>query len=218
MSDADILGVISSKSAVGILVIRASFLAVRLLCSFVVSLTASRLVSGSLICLVNSIRQIKDRKGKPLTFVNFNDGTGTMDGIVTSETFEDCHDILKEGEILSFKGTIEVDDYRTGDLGSLMFRMRVKEIHSIDHELNKKIKEVVIDIKDSNAVSISDFSEHLDNIDKDFWKDGSCRVNVRVITDKSEAIIDIGDNFKFVPSLENFFLLEDIFGKNIIEI
>ena len=174
--------------------------------------------TGSLICLVNSIRQIKDRKGKPLTFVNFNDGTGTMDGIVTSETFEDCHDILKEGEILSFKGTIEVDDYRTGDLGSLMFRMRVKEIHSIDHELNKKIKEVVIDIKDSNAVSISDFSEHLDNIDKDFWKDGSCRVNVRVITDKSEAIIDIGDNFKFVPSLENFFLLEDIFGKNIIEI
>tara|TARA_B100001758_G_C18403816_1_gene610687 strand:- start:1757 stop:2827 length:1071 start_codon:yes stop_codon:yes gene_type:complete len=174
--------------------------------------------TGSLVCLINSIRQIKDRKGKPLTFINFNDGTGTMDGIVTSETLESCHDILKEGEILSLKGTIEVDDYRTGDLGSLMFRMRVKEINTIDFELNKKVKEIIIDIKNSNAVSITDFSEHLDSIDKDFWLDGSCRLNVRVTSEKSEAIIDIGDKFKFIPSLENLFLLEDIFGKNVIEI
>ena len=174
--------------------------------------------TGSLVCLINSIRQIKDRKGKPLTFINFNDGTGTMDGIVTSETLESCHDILKEGEILSLKGTIEVDDYRTSDLGSLMFRMRVKEINTIDFELNKKVKEIIIDIKNSNAVSITDFSEHLDSIDKDFWLDGSCRLNVRVTSEKSEAIIDIGDKFKFIPSLENLFLLEDIFGKNVIEI
>ena len=89
---------------------------------------------------INSVRQIKDRKGKPLTFINFNDGTGSMDGIVSSETLESSHNILKEGEILSLRGTVEVDDYRTGDLGSLMFRMRVKEIHTINYVLNKKVK------------------------------------------------------------------------------
>ena len=174
--------------------------------------------SASLVCLINSVRQIKDRKGKPLTFINFNDGTGSMDGIVSSETLESSHNILKEGEILSLRGTVEVDDYRTGDLGSLMFRMRVKEIHTIDYVLNKKVKDVIIDINNSNANSLVKFSEYLDTFDKDFWKDGSCRLNVRVISDQSEAIIDIGDKFKFTPSLESFFLLEDVFGKDIVEI
>ena len=81
---------------------------------------------SSLVCLINSVRQIKDRQGKPLAFINFDDGTGTMDGIIASDTLENCHNFLKEGEILNLKGTIEVDDYRTNDLGSLMFRMRVK--------------------------------------------------------------------------------------------
>ena len=174
--------------------------------------------TATLICLINSVRQIKDRKGKPLTFINFNDGTGTMDGIVSSEILENCHDILKEGKILSLKGTVEVDDYRTGDLGGLMFRMRVKEVLTVDSELDKRIKEVIIDINNSKAVSLEKFSEYLDSFNKDFWTDGSCRLNVRVTSEKSEAIIDIGDEYKFKPSLENFFSLEDVFGKNIIEI
>ena len=183
-----------------------------------ISELSNEIKSASLVCLINSVRQIKDRKGKPLTFINFNDGTGSMDGIVSSETLESSHNILKEGEILSLRGTVEVDDYRTGDLGSLMFRMRVKEIHTINFVLNKKVKDVIIDINNSNANSLVKFSEYLETFDKDFWKDGSCRLNVRVISDQSEAIIDIGDKFKFTPSLESFFLLEDVFGKDIVEI
>ena len=36
---------------------------------------------ASLVVLIFSVRQIKDKKGKPLTFINFDDGTGVMDGI-----------------------------------------------------------------------------------------------------------------------------------------
>ena len=172
---------------------------------------------SSLVCLINSVRQIKDRQGKPLTFINFDDGTGTMDGIIASDTLENCHNFLKEGEILNLKGTIEVDDYRTNDLGSLMFRMRVKEVSQIDNELNKKLKEVVINLDNSQIFSIEEFSKILDTVDRSFWENGNCRLNVKVTTDKSEAIIDIGENFKFNPSLENLFYLEDIFGKNILE-
>jgi hypothetical protein len=43
-------------------------------------------------------------------------------------------------------------------------------------------------------------------------------LNVKVSSDQSEAVVDIGDNFKFNPTLENLFYLEDIFGKNILEI
>ena len=173
---------------------------------------------ASLVCLINSVRQIKDRSGKPLTFINFDDGTGTMDGIVASDVLENCHNLLKEGEILNLKGTVEVDDYRTNDLGSLMFRMRVKEISLLDTELDKKVSEVLINIVDSQAISLQEFSRLLDTIDKSFWENGNCRLNVKVSSDQSEAIVDIGDNFKFNPTLENLFYLEDIFGKNILEI
>ena len=32
-------------------------------------------------------------------------------------------------------------------------------------------------------------------------------------SEQSEAVVDIGDNFKFSPTIENLFYLEDIFGK-----
>ena len=48
---------------------------------------------ASLVCLINSARQIKDRKGNPLTFINFDDGSGVMDGVVASDTLETCHGI-----------------------------------------------------------------------------------------------------------------------------
>ena len=131
---------------------------------------------ASLVCLINSVRQIKDRSGKPLTFINFDDGTGTMDGIVASDVLENCHNFLKEGEILNLKGTVEVDDYRTNDLGSLMFRMRVKEISLLDTELDKKVSEVLINIVDSQAISLQEFSRLLDTIDKSFWENGNCRL------------------------------------------
>ncbi len=173
---------------------------------------------ASLVCLINTVRSTKDRKGKPLTFINFNDGTGTMDGIISSEILENCHDILKEGEILSLKGTVELDNYRTGDLGTLMFRMRVREVLTIDSELNKKVKEIIIDINNSKINSLQKFAESLDIFDKDFWENGSCRLNVRVTSDQSQAIVDIGDEFKFKPSLESFFKLEEVFGKDILEV
>ena len=173
---------------------------------------------ASLVCLINTVRSTKDRKGKPLTFINFNDGTGTMDGIISGEILENSHDILKEGEILSLKGTVELDNYRTGDMGTLMFRMRVREVLTIDSELNKKVKEIIIDINNSKINSLQKFAESLDIFDKDFWENGSCRLNVRVTSDQSQAIVDIGDEFKFTPSLESFFKLEEVFGKDILEI
>jgi hypothetical protein len=57
----------------------------------------------------------------------------------------------------------------------------------------------------------------LDSINKEFGLDGSCSLNVKVMSEQSEAIIDLGDDYKFSPSLNNLSYLEEIFGKNILE-
>jgi len=173
---------------------------------------------ASLVCLINSVRQIKDRKGKPLTFINFDDGTGVMDGVVAGETLEDCHNILKEGQILVLKGAVEIDDFRSKDLGDAMYRMRVKEVHTLDSELPKKVLKIIVNIEKSELLSLDKFSEKLDEIDANFWKEGVCQLHIRVSTDESEAIINIGDNFKFLPTLSNISYLKELFGSEALEI
>ena len=173
---------------------------------------------ASLVCLINSARQIKDRKGNPLTFINFDDGSGVMDGVVASDTLETCHGILKEGSILILKGTIELDDYKSKDLGDAMYRMRVREVHSLDTELERKVREIMINIEKSDVSSLDVLSEKLGEIKDDFWVHGSCQLNIKVKTGKSEVIISAGEKFKFPPTLINLTYLEEIFGTNALEI
>jgi DNA polymerase-3 subunit alpha len=173
---------------------------------------------ASLVVLINSVRQIKDKKGKPLTFINFDDGTGVMDGVVPSEVLEECHEILKDGKILVVKGAVEIDDYRSKEIGDAMFRMRVKEVKSLDQELSKKIQEVILNLEKSDLFSLEELSEKLEKLNKDLWKSSGCNLNVKVITNDSEAIIDMGDKFKFEPTLSNLSLLDETFGKNALEI
>jgi DNA polymerase-3 subunit alpha len=173
---------------------------------------------ASLVCLINSARQIKDRKGNPLTFINFDDGSGVMDGVVASDTLETCHGILKEGSILILKGTIELDDYKSKDLGDAMYRMRVREVHSLDTELERKVREVMINIEKSDLSSLDALSEKLGEIKDDFWMNGSGQLNFKVKTGESEAIISAGEKFKFPPTLINLTYLEEIFGTSALEI
>ena len=173
---------------------------------------------ASIVCLINSVRQIKDKKGKPLTFINFDDGTGVMEGVVPSEVLDNCHTILKEGQILIVKGVVEIDDYRSKELGDAMFRMRVKEVHSLDYELLKKVKDVIINLEESELISLDEFSDKLEKVKREFWTTSGCNLFVKVITNDSEAIIDIGEKFRFEPTIENLNFLDDIFGKNALEI
>lgn len=173
---------------------------------------------AALVVLINSVRQIKDKKGKPLTFINFDDGTGVMDGIISSEVIEECHEILKDGNILVVKGAVEIDDYRSKEIGDAMFRMRVKEVKSLDSELSKKIQEITLNMEKSDLFSLEELSDRLEKLNKDLWKTSGCNLNVKVITNDSEAIIDLGDKFKFEPTLSNLSLLDETFGKNALEI
>ena len=125
---------------------------------------------------------------------------------------------LKEGSTLCLKGSVEVDDYRTNDIGALMFRMRVKEVSTIDEELKRKISSIEIDVRKSDSLSLENFGDKLELIDPKFWSDGSCKINFKVQSNNSEAIIELGDEYKFVPNIENLFYLEDLFGKDTLKV
>ena len=171
-----------------------------------------------LVCLINSVRQIKDNRNKPLTFINFDDGTGAMDGIITSEILENCYSILKESSMLVLKGAIEMDDYRSKEFGETMFRMRIKEVSLIEDELVSKVKKITIRADNNSDESISKLTNNLMKVPHEVWGNGNCSIQLKVFNNESEAIIELGDEYLLRPTQQNLDLLRDLFGQDSIEI
>ena len=173
--------------------------------------------SATIVGLVNSTRQIKDSKNKPITFLNFDDESGSMDGIILSELYEAKYGIIKEDTILRFYGSIEVDDYRSRETNSTMYRMRVKNINAVESDLVDSKKDLLIICDTANGDSLQEIKLKLNKIDSDFWG-GESKVKLKILKDNAEALISLNDNFMIDLSSENLDNLRSVFGDNKIKL
>ena len=173
--------------------------------------------SATIVGLVNSTRQIKDSKNKPITFLNFDDESGSMDGIILSELYEEKYGIIKEDAILRFYGSIEVDDYRSRETNSTMYRMRVKNINAVETDLVDSKKDLLIICDTANGDSLQEIKLKLNKINSDFWG-GESKVKLKILRDNAEALISLNDNFMIDLNSENLDNLRSIFGDNKIKL
>ncbi|MDC0588057.1 hypothetical protein OAO80_02240, partial [Gammaproteobacteria bacterium] len=82
-----------------------------------------------------------------------------------------------------------------------------------------KLKILTIDLPKSKIDSLEDVSKIIYDIDTDFWEESSgCKINIKVISDSSEAIIELGDSFNFLADLQKVSKLIDIFGSDAISL
>ena len=173
--------------------------------------------SATIVGLVNSTRQIKDSKNKPITFVNFDDESGSMDGIILSDLYEEKYGIIQEDTILRFYGSVEVDDYRSRETNSTMYRMRVKNINAVESDLVDSKKDLLIICDTVSGDSLQEIKLKLNKIDPDFWG-GESKVKLKIIKDSTEALISLNDNFMIDLNSENLDNLRSIFGDNKIKL
>ena len=173
--------------------------------------------SATIVGLVNSTRQIKDSKNKPITFLNFDDESGSMDGIILSELYEEKYGIIKEDAILRFYGSIEVDDYRSRETNSTMYRMRVKNINAVETDLVDSKKDLLIICDTANGDSLQEIKLKLNKINSDFWG-GESKVKLKILRDNAEALISLNDNFMIDLNSENLDNLRSIFGDSKIKL
>ena len=173
---------------------------------------------AKIVGLLNSYRQIRDRSNKQVAFISFDDGTGTMEGIVSTEVLEKYHLLLKENSILIFAGSVEIDDYRSKELNRRMYKMKVGSVTSLESQISQGNKSIMIDARNLPRDFIQSNMTNLRNLNGDFWKHGSCKVHLKILHENSEAIIELGDEFKLMPSSENIKLLKDMFGDEAIKL
>jgi DNA polymerase-3 subunit alpha len=171
-----------------------------------------------IVGLLNSYRQTKDRSRKQVAFISFDDGTGSMEGVVNTEVLERHHLLLKTNSILIFSGSVELDDYRSKELNRRMYKMKVATISSIQSQMTQESRAIIIDARNLSSESIQASMRDLRNLNGDFWQHGNCKVHLKILHQESEAIIELGDEFMLMPSNENIKLLQGLFGDGSITI
>jgi DNA polymerase-3 subunit alpha len=171
-----------------------------------------------IVGLLNSYRQIRDRSNKQIAFISFDDGTGAMEGTVSTDVLEKHHLILKTNSILIFAGSVEIDDYKSKELNRRMYKMKVGSVTSLESQMSQGNKSIMIDARSLSNDSVQTHMTSLKNLNGDFWKHGNCKIQLKILHEDSEAIIELGDNFKLMPSSENIKILKDIFGDEAIKL
>ena len=173
---------------------------------------------AKIVGLLNSYRQIRDRSNKQIAFISFDDGTGTMEGTISTDVLERHHLLLKTNSILIFAGAVEIDDYKSKELNRKMYKMKVGSVASLESQMSQGNNSIMIDARNLPNDSIQSHMINLKNLNGDFWKHGNCKIHVKILHEDSEAIIELGDEFKLMPSSENIKILKDMFGDDAIKL
>ena len=179
---------------------------------------ADQMNKVKIVGLLNSFRQIRDRSNKQVAFISFDDGTGTMEGIISTDVLEKNHLLLKTNSILVFAGSVEKDDYRSKELNRRMYKMKVASVSSLEGQISQGQRVMLIDTRklgdDSMHAALSD----LKAMNGDFWKPGNCKIHLKIAHQGSEAIIELGNKYQLIPSTDNIKLLKGLFGDGAITI
>jgi ribosome biogenesis protein Nip4 len=96
--------------------------------------------------------------------------------------------------------------------------MRVKEVKTIENELIEKIDCITIQADNESKKSLEKLNHDLAKIPSNIWGSGKTSIKLKVFSDGSEAIIELGKDYLLEPSLENLNLLRNIFGITSIKI
>ena len=171
-----------------------------------------------IVGLLNSYRQIRDRSNKQIAFISFDDGTGTMEGTISTDVLEKHHLLLKANSILIFAGSVEIDDYKSKELNRRMYKMKVGSVSSLESQMSQGNKSIMIDARNLPNDSIQSNMTSLKNLNGDFWKHGNCKIHLKILHENSEAIIELGEEFKLMPSSDNIKILKDMFGDEAIKL
>ncbi|MDB3948119.1 DNA polymerase III subunit alpha, partial [Gammaproteobacteria bacterium] len=171
-----------------------------------------------IVGLLNSYRQIRDRSNKQIAFISFDDGTGAMEGTISTDVLEKHHLLLKANSILIFAGSVEIDDYKSKELNRRMYKMKVGSVTSLESQMSQGNKSIMIDVRNHPNDFIQSNMTSLKNLNGDFWKHGNCKIHLKILHEDSEAIIELGEEFKLMPSSENIKILKDMFGDEAIKL
>ncbi len=160
--------------------------------------------------LIQNIRQTRDRQGQQMYFVNFDDGSGSMDAVISNDLIQSHHEIIKKNNILIFAGDISIDDYRSKEVGKVQFKMNVKRLHTLDG-IYKSVQGISLHITEDQLPELESGMETLKKLNGALWESGECTLEIKLSFKDKDTSISLGENFRFHPNQDNIASIKHAF-------
>ena len=152
---------------------------------------ATQTVAG----LVVSVRSRRSRRGDSMAFVVLDDRTGRVEATVSDKALDAARDKLVNDAVLVVEAEVEYDDYA----GSL--RLRAKSVETLE-EARARLAECLKISVDGNGAN-GEFAVRLRDLLQSYRRDeeaDGCPVAVEYCSDKARVRVDLGEQWRVVPS------------------
>ena len=145
--------------------------------------------------LVVSVRSRRSRRGDSMAFVVLDDRTGRVEATVSDKALDAARDKLVNDAVLVVEAEVEYDDYA----GSL--RLRARSVETLE-EARARLAEclkISVDANGANGELALRLRDLLQSYRRDEEADG-CPVAVEYCSDKARVRVDLGEQWRVVPS------------------
>ncbi len=155
--------------------------------------------------MVANIRTMQTKRGDRMAFVTLDDGTGRMELAVFADLYAESREILTNEAILIVEGEVSVDEYSGG------FKLRAKQLSSIEQWRGRLAKSILVEIDHRQA---EQGMVELLQKELQVYKNGSCQLLIDYVRDDYRAHVQLGKEWRVRPSDELLDKVESLLGEN----
>jgi DNA polymerase-3 subunit alpha len=157
--------------------------------------------------ILTSVKVISDRNNNPMAFLTIEDFSGTMEGIVFSESYRSCRNLIVPDSMVVIKGKVSL---RKDEEPKII----CEEITALEKALSKYARSMVIsiDVSSANDDMVNKICSLIQG------NAGKCHLYFDVKTTKENAIRFHSKKYMISPEKKLVNKLQEIVGENNIAI
>jgi DNA polymerase-3 subunit alpha len=157
--------------------------------------------------IVASVRVIQTKRGDRMAVASVEDGSGQIDILCFSETYQLYRELLVKDQLIIIEGEVSIDEFSGG------YRMMCREIFSIDQARARHAKYLRICMPQYKSEEIEKLASVLEK-----YRGGHCNVMIDYSRQDAAASLKLGEQWRIHPSDHLIEKLRDMFVDNTIEV
>ena len=153
----------------------------------------------ALVCgIINYIGSRPLKKGGKMYFINIEDDAGSLEFVVYDSEYQKYKEILKEDEMVFVEGDLIYDQFRNE------IKVTARHLYTLEDILREYVLNLTLHI--NSRFPWEEFMQMLST--------EGAKLNIHYSNDLSKCKLDVGEQYKFVPTYANISRLNEMLGDN----
>lgn len=157
--------------------------------------------------IISSLRVIQTKRGDRMAVVALEDGSGHVDVLCFSDTYNQHRELLSKDQLIIVEGEVSLDEFNGGN------RMTCREIFSIDQARERHAKFLRISLPQDKSDELEKIAQLLEK-----HRGGQCRIAIDYFRNDATATLNLGETWRINPSDHLLFELRAMLTEQSVEI